>query len=166
MSLPISAFHRLLPGIVGLACLGVFDGQAAALSPARAQTKAQNHAVKVDELTALHRAKQLLVHANHDYKGHRAKAVHEITKAIHEIEHHHKGKGAKTGAVASHKSQAAAGQKQGKVHEPQVASDQQLQTAIGLLQRAAGDLGNGKHPKALTHVNSAIQELQTALKII
>lgn len=165
MSLPISAFHRLLPGFVGLVCLGLFVGQASALSPARVQTKAQNHAVKVDELTALHQAKHLLVQANHDYKGHRAKAVHEITKAIHEIEHHHKGKG-KTGTVAAHKSPATAGVKQGKVHEPQVTSDQQLQSAIALLQRAAGDLGNGKHPKALTHVNSAIQELQTALKII
>lgn len=164
MSFWIDGFRRLSPGFIALVGLSFIAGPVVALSPLGAQSKAQNHAVKVDELTALHQAKHLLVGANHDYKGHRAKAVHEITQAIHEIEHHRKGGGAKAGS--GHKGQVAAGQKQGKVHEAQVASDQQLQAAIGLLQRAAGDLGNGKHPKALGHVNNAIKELQTALKII
>ena len=35
---------------------------------------------------------------------------------------------------------------------------------MGLLQKAAGELSNGKHPKALGHVNAAIQSLQTAMK--
>ena len=144
-------------------------GPAAAISP----TLAANKANKMGELATLHAAKKLLVSADHDYKGHRAKAVHEVTEAIHELEYHHKAAGttgvkhaAATGSTTPRVHANGGGQQHAKLREPQANSDQQLQAAMALLQKAAAGLNSGNHPKALGHVNAAIESLQLALKTI
>lgn len=136
--------------------------------------QAAKQAVKLDEIATLRSAKKLLEEANHDYKGHRAKAVSAIHKAIVEIEHH----GVKTGvkqtaanpAAAAAKANARAvaaanGSKTPAVHESQVNSDVQLRAAQELLVKVQSELSTGKHPKALAHVQLALQELQVALQI-
>jgi hypothetical protein len=111
----------------------------------------------------LHAAKSLLEKGDHDYKGHRAHAVHLITEAIHELHPHHKHTG---GGKAMHAGsgkgvgKGAGGQ---KLKEPQQVSDAQLREAIGILTKAESQLGH--HPKAAAHVQQAIGELNTALKI-
>ena len=171
-NLHLRAILRQCPLLAGLFCLASF-------SPLPAQTtvgagQAVKQAIKLDEIASLKMAKQLLEGANHDYKGHRAKAVHAIHQAIAEIEHHHhKGTGkqaptspaaaaAKANAKALH-SQAAA--KTPIVHEAQAASDTQLRAAEQLLVKVQSELATGKHPKAIAHVQLALQELQVALAI-
>jgi hypothetical protein len=132
---------------------------------------AAKQAVKLDEIAALKSAKKMLEGANHDYKGHRAKAVHAIHEAILELEHH-KGKHVPANpAVAAAKANAHAAEKAinaatPKVHEAQLASDVQVKTAQQLLLQVQAVLSTGNHPKASGHVQTAIQELETALKIL
>ncbi|HEV8060044.1 MAG TPA: hypothetical protein VGP68_09235 [Gemmataceae bacterium] len=134
---------------------------------------AANQAVKLDEIATLKSAKKILEGANHDYKGHRAKAVHAIGEAIRELEHH-KGAGKHVPAnpaVAAAKANAHAAAKLAnaatpKVHENQIASDVQVRAAQQMLLQVQAVLGTGNHPKAFTHVQTAILELETALKIL
>jgi hypothetical protein len=118
-------------------------------------------------LVAQLRATRALLHqANHDYKGHRVKAMHEITVAIHALQppakKHHAKPGAPKPATAGSKP-ASGG------HEPQAISDAQLQKSIQQLQTIQSQLGTiatGNVGVAHTAIGKAIQELQTALKII
>ena len=161
------------------AIASVFSFAALSIAPAvvQAQTpvngQAIKQAVKLDEIATLRSAKKLLEEANHDYQGHRAKAVHAIHQAIGEIEHH----GAKTGvkqttanpaaAVAKANVRAATAKtnKTPAVHESQINSDVQLRAAQELLVKVQSELATGKHPKAIAHVQLALQELQIALQI-
>ena len=79
--------------------------------------------------------------ADHDYKGHRIAAMKQIEAA---------------GVVLGVKVQG-----DGKGHEQQGTSDEQLRTAQGLLQQAVPNLTG----KALKHVNKAIEQISTALTI-
>jgi hypothetical protein len=79
--------------------------------------------------------------ADHDYKGHRVRAMHQIERAAKEL-------GFSLGGS-------------GHGHEQQVASDDQLHTAQGLLQQAV----TGLPPKAQEHVQKAIEEISIALSI-
>jgi len=79
--------------------------------------------------------------ADHDYKGHRVAAMKQIEAA------------GKLVSVNIHGD--------GKVHEKQGVSDEQLRAAQGLLEQARAGLGG----KALAHVNRAINQLSIALKI-
>ena len=134
---------------------------------------AAKQAVKLDEIAALKSAKKMLEGANHDYKGHRAKAVHAIHEAIVELEHH-KGTGKHVPAnpavaaakAKEHAAEKAANAATPKVHEAQLASDVQVKTAQQLLLQVHAALSTGNHPKAMGHVKIAIQELETALKIL
>ncbi len=138
-----------------------------------AGVRAAKQAVKLDELATLKSAKKMLETANHDYKGHRAKAVHAIGEAIRELEHQ-KGAGKHVPAnpaVAAAKANAHAAAKVAnaatpKVHENQMNSDVQVKAAHQLLLQVQAALGTGNHPKAFTHVQTAIQELETALKVL
>ena len=79
--------------------------------------------------------------ADHDYKGHRADAMREIEAAAKEIGINVRG--------------------DGKGHERQGVSDEQLRIARGLLEEARGGLKG----KPLNHVNKAISQIDVALKI-
>jgi hypothetical protein len=79
--------------------------------------------------------------ADHDYKGHRVAAMKQI--------------------AAAGKLVGVAEMGNGKGHEQQVVSDQQLKTATGLLQQALP----GLPPNAQKHVNKALEQLSIALSI-
>ena len=89
----------------------------------------------------LRQAYTTLAVADHDYKGHRVKAMKQIEAA-------EKALGVKVKG-------------DGKGHEPQGVSDNQLRTALGLLQQARTELKG----KPLTHVDNAIKQITTALTI-
>lgn len=82
-----------------------------------------------------------LERADHDYKGHRVAAMKQIEAAGKLLGVHPRG--------------------DGKAHEKQGVSDEQLRTAQGLLEQAR----TGLNGKALEHVNKALQQLSIALKI-
>ena len=120
--------------------------------------------------------RSILEHADHDYQGHRAKAVREITLAIHALEggtrHAPLSPQQKAAMIAARQAKAAnAGATrsgttttQKPLTEPQATSDEQLNTALSLLTQVASQLGNAK-PGVSEHLQSAIQELKTALAI-
>jgi hypothetical protein len=89
----------------------------------------------------LRQAYATLAMADHDYKGHRAEAMKQIEAAAHvmKMDIHGDGRG----------------------HEKQGVSDEQLRAARSLLEQARPAL----HGKALKHVNHAIGQINTALKI-
>jgi hypothetical protein len=92
-------------------------------------------------ITQLSQAYAALSVADHDYKGHRAGAMKQIEAAAKVVGLNLAGNG--------------------KGHEQQVTSDQQLQTATTLLQQARP----GLPPKAQRHVDKALEDLSTALSI-
>jgi hypothetical protein len=92
-------------------------------------------------LALLDDAYATLAQADHDYKGHRVLAMKQIELAVQEL----------GGKISGN----------GKGHEPQGTSDAQLKAAQILLQQA----GTGLAGKALTHVNNAIKQINTALAI-
>jgi hypothetical protein len=103
----------------------------------------------------------LLATADHDYNGHRAKAAQHVTQALRELGGHHAGANHKAGTGQGRAAgQNAAGN---RVRLPQAQSDAQLQKALQLLGGLGGQIQN--HPTAAGHVQSAITELNTALKI-
>jgi hypothetical protein len=142
--------------LLGLALDTTASAQAA--NPAKQAARAQL-------IATLRSAHKLLVAADHDYNGHRAKAAHEVHQALQELGFHHKkpqpGSPAQNAAVAGAKAAHAA---QARMHEPQAASDAQLQQAQQLLQGALTQL-TATHPKATTNVQNAITEITTALSI-
>jgi hypothetical protein len=79
--------------------------------------------------------------ADHDYKGNRKAAMEQIEKA-----------GKLLGVTV---------RGDGRGHERQGVSDEQLRAAQNLLREARG----GMNGKALRHVNKALEHLSTALKI-
>jgi hypothetical protein len=145
---------RLRVGLftVAVGCLFAFGatGDAAPKVPA-------THVPIVQEL---HQTKMLLNAADHDYDGFRAKAAHQVTRAIHALVPPHPRTTPKTTPPV------APGQ---RVREPQAVSDKQLQQAIQQLQVVLNQLGSlpgdARAGAATVHVRSAIQDLQTALKI-
>jgi hypothetical protein len=115
-------------------------------------------------LTALHQAKTLLDTAIHDYDGHRGKAVGEIHHAIHELTPHgHKG--TKANAVAT--TEKVAEKQAPKTTTPgenQAQSDMQLKQALQILSELNGKIPS-THTKAAGHLQTAVEELNVALKI-
>jgi len=98
-------------------------------------------AQSVNSTNLLTQAYAVLSVADHDYKGHRVAAMKQIAAA------------AKVVGVTEMGN--------GKGHEQQVVSDQQLQTATSLLQQARP----GLPPKAQKHVDKALEQLSIALSI-
>jgi hypothetical protein len=82
-----------------------------------------------------------LASADHDYKGHRAAAMKHVEDAAKVLGVNVRG--------------------DGHNHEKQGVSDEQLRTANGLLEQARPALKG----KSLHHVNRALKEISTALKI-
>jgi hypothetical protein len=115
-------------------------------------------------VTGLHQAKTLLDTAIHDYDGHRGKAVEELHHAIRELTPHtHKANGGNAAGAA--KANGGGGAKQTTTPgETQAQSDAQLKQALELLSGLSGQIPN-THPKAEAHIQTAIAELNVALKI-
>jgi hypothetical protein len=123
-------------------------------------------------LTTLHQANKLLATADHDYDGHRAKAAHLIHEALRELGGHHQQQGMNKGAGANanngqaNKGAGAGANNNGNNGQankiPQAQSDAQLQQAVQLLTGLQGKITNAK---AAEHIQTAITELDTALKI-
>ena len=116
-------------------------------------------------LTELHATHHLLSIANHDYKGHRAAAHAAVGKAIHMLQthpHHH-----------HHAKSGSGGKGLPAVHEAQQLSDAQLQQAAKNLQviytqLAAMQTTPLAHPNIAAaggHLQTAVQQIQTALKV-
>jgi hypothetical protein len=113
--------------------------QAQTTTPPTKPTKTVNSPAAVGLLTQAYTA---LYSADHDYNGNRVRAMKQIEIAAKIL-----------GVTLSG---------DGRVKEQQVASDQQLHTAQGLLQQA---LAAGLRPKPQEHVEKAIAFLNTALSI-
>lgn len=79
--------------------------------------------------------------ADHDYKGHRVEAMKQIEAAAKLLRMDLRG--------------------DGKGHEKQAVSDEQLRIARGMLQQASAGLTG----KPLKHVERAINQINIALKI-
>jgi hypothetical protein len=134
-------------------------------------------------LTQLRAAHALLVHqADHDYQGHRAKAAHQVSAAIHALSGGNNngagggqnqmvgGKNQQAGvnnqqaAAKVGNNQQAGGQAgQGAPKIPQAQSDANLQKAAQMLHTALGQVHSGH--QASTHIQTAITEIGTALKV-
>jgi hypothetical protein len=98
------------------------------------------------DVTAVVQAYRVLELADHDYQGHRIKAMEHLRKA---------------GLVLGVSLKG-----DGKSREQQGDSDTQLKQAQSMLQQMSKSKVAGKrHQRAMTHVNSALSELQTALSI-
>ena len=106
--------------------------QSAPATPSVAST------TSINQLTQAYTALSI---ADHDYQGHRVRAMKQIEAAAKVV-----------GVILGGN---------GKGHEQQVTSDQQLQTATGLLQQARAGLPT----KAQKHVDKALEQLATALSI-
>jgi len=139
---------------MGCSILAVLMGLAWDTSASTQAANPAKQAAKAQIITTLRSARRLLATADRDYNGHRAKAAHEVTRALRELgfhpRHAQRGSPTRTG--------------QAKMHEPQAASDAQLQQAQQLLQGALAQL-SGTHPKATANVQAAIREIGVALSI-
>ena len=122
----------IITSVLALSLIGGVNSRAQSPAPAAATPAA---------ITQLTQAYAALSVADHDYKGHRVAAMKQIEVAAKEI-------GVTLGG-------------NGKGHEVQVTSDQQLQTANTLLQQAMP----GLPPKAQKHVSKALEDLAAALAI-
>ena len=89
----------------------------------------------------LSQAYTALARADHDYKGHRVSAMKHVQAAAKLLGVSIKG--------------------EGKGHEKQFVSDEQLRTAQKLLEQARAGLTG----KPLKHVNQALEQISTALAI-
>jgi hypothetical protein len=86
-----------------------------------------------------------LDHADHDYKGHRARAMKQIEEA---------------GKLVHLKLGG-----DGRGHEKQGVSDEQVAAAQGVLNQVESELAGEKKSKLLHHVKKAQEEIATALKV-
>jgi hypothetical protein len=129
-------------------------------NPGASATKNAASANKNAVVTVLHQAHALLQSANHDYDGHRAKAAEQVMHAIHALGHHHHH-GQHTALQAAQQIAGAFGGG-GAIKEPQAQSDAQLKQAGQLLTSLNGSVPNAK---AAEHIQAALSELNTALKI-
>jgi hypothetical protein len=95
---------------------------------------------------AVYQAYRLLSQADHDYQGHRAKAMEHLRKAGRTLGISLKG--------------------DGKSQEQQGTSDSQLKQAQTTLQTMTKNgVNSRRHQRAMTHVNSALAEIETALSV-
>jgi hypothetical protein len=151
----------VLPVVVAAGCLLVgptWVGTAQAKEP----QKQSNSQLKL-AIAALDSAKTTLQKANHDYGGHRVKAIKAINAARTQLTAALKfetGKG-KVGAKPG---------KDGKGGENQGVSNSQLAQSIAVLRETKVVLEGANHDygghrvKAIKAINTAIDQLQTALK--
>ncbi len=98
------------------------------------------------DVQAVTQAYRLLEQADHDYQGHRAKAMKHLHQA-----------GKVLGVMLKG---------DGKTKEQQGTSDELLKQAQTVLQKfSASGASGARHNKAMTHIQNALGELNTALSI-
>jgi hypothetical protein len=140
---------RKLP-LVAMLCAGAFLA-ASATADARKGNKGPNSQI----VGQLRKTIGVLKQADHDYQGHRVKAIHHVHNAVKAL--------LPPGKHAHGKIPSGGGKL------PQNVSDGLLQKAIQQLTATqaliANTPGPGNRPAAVVAVQSAIAELQTALKI-
>jgi hypothetical protein len=113
------------------------------LTFAQGRGRAQGNPADVTAVVQAYRSLEL---ADHDYQGHRIKAMEHLRKAGLVLGVDLKG--------------------DGKAREQQGTSDSQVKQAQSMLQQMSSRKVAGKrHQRAMTHVNNALSELQTALSI-
>ncbi len=136
-----------------------------------AAKKAADTEAKFEEAEVLRQAYNLITTADRDYDGHRAKAEGAVRAAIKELDHQvmKKGNNAQKAETVKEDSAAAAAKKAADQapakHEKQVNSDVQLAQALKILVKVRGVLVEKKQTTTLKHVDKAIIELETALKV-
>jgi hypothetical protein len=97
------------------------------------------------EADMLHRAYRILATGDHDYHGHRADAMKQVKKAADLLGLDLKG--------------------DDKDREKQFLSDDKLREARGLLQNVLGASEVKDQGHITKHINAAIKEINTALKV-
>jgi hypothetical protein len=100
-------------------------------------------ATATSQIQALTEAYRTLYVADHDYHGHRIRAMHAIEKAVKLLGGNVHG--------------------DGKGHEKQIVSDDQLKQAEKSIEQVRATLA--AHHAVTKHLDHAIKELKTALKI-
>jgi len=133
---------RLGLGVVGLLAVAGWSYSASA-SPVVTQPLAVGE--KTTQVQQLQQAYHILEVADHDYKGHRKKAMGHIERACKEL-------GAKPHG-------------DGKGKEPQGTSDAQLREAQSMLQQARATASANNLKQVVKHIDNALEEINTALKI-
>lgn len=93
----------------------------------------------------MHRAYRILAAGDHDYKGHRVKAMRQIKKAANLLGLDLRG--------------------DDRVRERQVLSDDRLREARGLLQNVLGSSEVNSQKGIADHINSAIKQIDAALRV-
>jgi len=132
----------LAAAFISLSLAGEARAQKAARQTPAAKAQAETIPNDSTEAGLLRQAYGLLQLADHDYKGHRVRAMKQIEVA------------------AQHLGVILRGD--GKGHEAQAASDEQLRSAQTLLEQASLGLKAGQ---GLAHVKLAIAQLAIALAI-
>jgi hypothetical protein len=98
------------------------------------------------EVATLQQAYATLEVADHDYKGHRVKAMKAIEAALKLLGSNISG--------------------QGRGHEKQAISDEQLRQVLATIEQVRGSLAAaGAQPQVVKHLDTAINQLTTALSI-
>jgi hypothetical protein len=140
------------PMFAAILCSGAFLAAAATAEAHKGVNKGQNPNSPM--IAQLRSTIGVLKQADHDYQGHRVKAIQQIHLALKAL------------APGKH---AHAKLPSGNGKLPQDVSDGLLKKAIQQLNTVQAALANstgpGNRPAAVTAIQNAITELQTALKI-
>jgi hypothetical protein len=133
--------------------------------------KAAQANLKFKEAEALREIYIVLAGANHDYDGHRAKAMGQIQSAVKLLDKAVAKNGSVNAKTASAYEDAVAGAAKlaakgaATVHELQSVSDARLKKALLGLAEVRPTPVQLKQKNVLNHVDTAIKELNIALKI-
>ena len=136
----------LISTLSGASLLAVTSPQTTLNMPA--PTVSQFETIKFSdtkEADMLHRAYRILATGDHDYHGHRVDAMNQVKKAADLLGLDLKG--------------------DDKDREKQVLSDDKLLEARGLLQNVLGASEVKDQGHISKHINAAIKEINTALKV-
>jgi len=127
--------------------------------------------VKLKESEALKEAFILMAGANHDYDGHRAKAMHQVEEAIKSLDTSILKNGSNGEKIVALEEEITAARarfaakRSVPVHEVQQLSDLQMREAHRLLVEVHGAMAQRNQPKVREHVDNAVIQVETALKI-
>ena len=136
-----------------------------------AADKAAEATLKFKEAEALREIYIGLAGANHDYDGHRAKAMNQIQSAVKLLDMAVANNGsANAKAASAYEDAVAATAKQlakasGTVHELQSVSDARLKKAVVALAEVRPTAVQLKQKNLLNNIDTALKELNIALKI-
>jgi hypothetical protein len=131
----------------------------------------QQAEMQLEEAEVLRRAYLLLLEGNADYDGHRAKAMTAVKHAFKALDGHvskHGGPQQKQVMKRENATITAAEKARknaGILQEAQAVSDARLGQAREILVGLRPNLANHAQPEILKHVNTAILEITTALKV-